>query len=212
MGLTIGLDMNLTSLATAHRKGQENRWPTAFVAGDAVRLPIRDASLDNVVDFGVSEHIYDLVGWMHEILRVLKPGGVWVSVTTNYCGLLTPTFRESAGFESPWHRVLAVPFVVGRYLSGVLGHYTQRIPRVEQAYGQYHGHIPQLKRHLDPEDLNAINPWEMQRLANTVGFDSVSARVTVSNRTFFHRLLSRLANRGPLLFIVPNTVLVARKA
>jgi SAM-dependent methyltransferase len=56
---------------------------TAFLRGDAEKLPLTDASADVVVFSEVIEHLLrpELAVW--EIARVLKPGGVLVMTTNN---------------------------------------------------------------------------------------------------------------------------------
>jgi SAM-dependent methyltransferase len=45
------------------------------VNGDAVRLPFADASFDRIIAAEVLEHIPDDQGAIHELARVLRPGG-----------------------------------------------------------------------------------------------------------------------------------------
>jgi len=45
--------------------------------GDAQGLPYRDGVLDAVFGFGVLHHLPDWRGGVHEIARVLKPGGIY---------------------------------------------------------------------------------------------------------------------------------------
>jgi SAM-dependent methyltransferase len=52
----------------------------AAVQGDALDLPFEDSSFDRVVAAEVLEHIPDDTGAMHELARVLRPGGT-IAVT-----------------------------------------------------------------------------------------------------------------------------------
>jgi ubiquinone/menaquinone biosynthesis C-methylase UbiE len=45
--------------------------------GDSFNLPHRDASMDAVFGFGVLHHLPDWRGGVTEIVRVLKPGGIY---------------------------------------------------------------------------------------------------------------------------------------
>ncbi|MEK9175714.1 MAG: class I SAM-dependent methyltransferase [Patescibacteria group bacterium] len=51
------------------------------VAGDILHLPFEDASFDSVVCLEVLEHVADTQGALREILRVLKPNGVFMVST-----------------------------------------------------------------------------------------------------------------------------------
>lgn len=46
-----------------------------FIQGDAVKLPIEDGVLDNVIMLGGIHHVNDRDGLFSEIKRILKPGG-----------------------------------------------------------------------------------------------------------------------------------------
>jgi hypothetical protein len=94
----------------------------------------------------------------------------------------------------------------------VSGHYTQQIPDVETTYGSYHGFVRGLARHVDPDDFNAINPWEMRRLAVVIGFVKVEAFGFLSRRTILHRAVYHFLRKGLFLLVSPCTLLVARKA
>lgn len=55
------------------------------VFADASRLPIADASVDNVICLEVIEHLFDPGAALSEIDRVLKPGGrAWISIPFMY--------------------------------------------------------------------------------------------------------------------------------
>jgi ubiquinone/menaquinone biosynthesis C-methylase UbiE len=49
----------------------------SLYVGDAQRLPYRDGVLDAVFGFGVLHHLPDWRRGVHEIARVLKPGGIY---------------------------------------------------------------------------------------------------------------------------------------
>jgi ubiquinone/menaquinone biosynthesis C-methylase UbiE len=56
---------------------------STLVRADATRLPLQTASIDQVVSFETIEHVPDAPGLVHEVRRVLKPGGRLVLSTPN---------------------------------------------------------------------------------------------------------------------------------
>jgi SAM-dependent methyltransferase len=76
----VGLDLHIPSLIKG-RDGMDflppgsNTAVTAFVSGDAYRLPFQDRAFDAVVCSEVLEHLIDYEQALAEIARVLKPGG-----------------------------------------------------------------------------------------------------------------------------------------
>ncbi|HPA38140.1 MAG TPA: class I SAM-dependent methyltransferase [Phenylobacterium sp.] len=79
----VGLDMDLPSLAKG-REGlsmlprERDEAVTAFLVGDAYRLPFPDAAFDAVICSEVLEHLHQYGDALAEIRRVLKPGGAFV--------------------------------------------------------------------------------------------------------------------------------------
>ncbi len=59
----------------------------AFVKGDGMRLPFRDASLDLVCSHSVIEHVTSAEDYLRECERVLRPGGVLYLSTAPYLSL-----------------------------------------------------------------------------------------------------------------------------
>ena len=73
----IGVDLSAPSLTRARDAG------VSAVQGDALRLPLADASADVVVAGEVLEHIADVEGVVAEAVRVCRPGGRIVIDTIN---------------------------------------------------------------------------------------------------------------------------------
>jgi SAM-dependent methyltransferase len=55
----------------------------AGAAASGVALPLRDASVDVYVSLETIEHVDDDVGFLREVRRVLRPGGVFICSTPN---------------------------------------------------------------------------------------------------------------------------------
>ena len=73
---TIGLDLCQTGVAFCSRR--HGRPGTAFVNGDAERLPFADASFDVVTNVESSHTYPDIRLFFSEVARVLTPGGVFL--------------------------------------------------------------------------------------------------------------------------------------
>jgi len=77
-GLYHGLDVDPAMIRVAARRlrGPLGR-STAFVLGDAERLPYAEAAFDAVVNFGIIHHLPDWRRGVAELARVLRPGGTF---------------------------------------------------------------------------------------------------------------------------------------
>ncbi len=80
----VGLDLDLPSLAKARAGLAElpadtDNAVTAFLSGDAYRLPFADGSFNVVICSEVLEHLHTYDQALAEILRVLKPDGRFVA-------------------------------------------------------------------------------------------------------------------------------------
>ena len=73
-GRVIGVDVSDTMLGVAARRNADHT-NVEFLSGDAVDLPVSDASVDGALAVQVYEYVHDISGALAEVLRVLKPGG-----------------------------------------------------------------------------------------------------------------------------------------
>ena len=69
----IGIDVSLDMLLKA--KELSPGVHAIFLQGDATRIPLAAATIDNVIMLGGVHHVTDRDGLFAEIYRVLKPGG-----------------------------------------------------------------------------------------------------------------------------------------
>jgi SAM-dependent methyltransferase len=72
----VGLDLFRGMLRIARARCPSARW----IHGDASRIPFRSNTFDYVTNQFSYHHIQDQVGFVHEVFRVLKPGGRFVMV------------------------------------------------------------------------------------------------------------------------------------
>lgn len=72
----VGLDYTPRSVEISRRRFEVYNVPGRFLLGDAENLPFPDASFDVVYSNGVLHHTPDTQAAIHEIHRVLRPGGI----------------------------------------------------------------------------------------------------------------------------------------
>lgn len=93
----VGLDYDAHELRGARERIGAQR--VDLVVGDASRLPFRDGAFDTVICTETLEHLPDDTGAMHEIARLLRPGGTLLgAVPSHFTELLF--WRLSYGY---WH-------------------------------------------------------------------------------------------------------------
>jgi ubiquinone/menaquinone biosynthesis C-methylase UbiE len=74
--LAMDLDLQMIRKGKTYlREGERKK--ISFYVADVMRIPARSASLDAVFGFGVLHHVPDWENALKEIVRVLKPGGVY---------------------------------------------------------------------------------------------------------------------------------------
>ncbi|MDP2895351.1 MAG: class I SAM-dependent methyltransferase [bacterium] len=77
----VGVDVSQRALAEARARHPQLR----FEIINDERLPLSDSSVDLIWSSEVIEHVFDVMGWLAEANRSLKPGGIMV-LTTPYHG------------------------------------------------------------------------------------------------------------------------------
>ena len=98
-----GLDVSSGMLGVAAREadarlGPKDRPRLEFVSGDAAKVPFADASFDLVVSSFVLQLVDDRPAVLAEVVRVLRPGGRFASVTWMATGETEP-FAPDEAFE-----------------------------------------------------------------------------------------------------------------
>jgi ubiquinone/menaquinone biosynthesis C-methylase UbiE len=79
--LALGIDLSDVAVRGATRK--YGRQALHFVRGNALRLPLRSASVDRVFSFETIEHVPDPEQFLSEVKRVLAPNGALIVSTPN---------------------------------------------------------------------------------------------------------------------------------
>ena len=91
------LDNDAATIATARgRYSSKNRLD--FIHGDAAKIAAEDASFDVVVSFETIEHLADVQGFLKEVKRVLKQGGLLLISSPN-----EPEYNQSLPVSNPHH-------------------------------------------------------------------------------------------------------------
>ena len=103
----VGVDVNPTLADIAARRVSDHRLNARVVEADVRSLPFDDRSFDLVIDFGTCYHVSGGVGGslaaMHEVARVLAPGGLFVHETPVAQHFAHPI--RSFGRSLPWRGV-----------------------------------------------------------------------------------------------------------
>jgi ubiquinone/menaquinone biosynthesis C-methylase UbiE len=117
MDRVIGVDVSVGLLGLARSELPDRRF--FFVQGDATRLPLADACVDNVVMLGGIHHVPDRAALFREVWRILRPGGGFY-------------FREPADDFFLWRAIRRVVYRV----SPLLDHNTEAPLRRESTSSQ----------------------------------------------------------------------------
>lgn len=83
----VAMELSPTSIQAATRRRSAS---LSAVAGDALRLPFRNRSLDAVVAFEVIEHLPDVATALEEMVRVVRRPGYIIIGLPNHASLWTP--------------------------------------------------------------------------------------------------------------------------
>lgn len=136
----IGIDCDAGAIEYARSHHAERN--TEFVAADARRTPLADASADAIVSFETIEHVEDPERLLAEFARVLKPGGLLVLSTPNDWGLEHAPFHKVSLDLVQLRELLVVSF------------------EIEQAWGQVAPAASDTARRVDSgtRDLAAAEP------------------------------------------------------
>jgi SAM-dependent methyltransferase len=125
--------------------------PAADLLGDAHAIPFADGSFDCVMSYAVLEHLHQPFVAMHEIARVLKPGGWFVGTVSQ-----GEPFHNSYFHHTPWGLISLVQQTPGLVLHrlwpsadtlgslAVMGRYPRVLRRLLGLVDALNRHLPWL--------------------------------------------------------------------
>jgi ubiquinone/menaquinone biosynthesis C-methylase UbiE/uncharacterized protein YbaR (Trm112 family) len=79
----IGFDISKKMIETGNNRFKKSNYPPYYFVGDATCIPIDTNSVDIIVLYGVLHHMTPLKTAIKEIVRILKPGGLILSLENN---------------------------------------------------------------------------------------------------------------------------------
>jgi ubiquinone/menaquinone biosynthesis C-methylase UbiE len=79
---TTGVDYSVETVKIANEKHKEKK-NLNFISSSVPPLPFEDNSLEIITAFQFIEHIEDRIGFIKDVYRVLKPGGIFLCSTPN---------------------------------------------------------------------------------------------------------------------------------
>jgi arsenite methyltransferase len=148
-GRVVGVDPSESMLAMSHRRElAAGAARPEWVAGDALALPVQDASFDAAVSTQVLEYVDDVPAALAEIARVLRPGGRVLILDTDWDSIVWHS-RDPGRMRrvlEAWNEHLADPFLPRR-LPGLLEAARLRVEDLTV--------IPLLNRGFDPNTYSA---------------------------------------------------------
>jgi arsenite methyltransferase len=111
-GRVVGVDPSESMLALARGRADA----AEFVVGDALELPVPDASFDVVVSTQVLEYVEDVAGALAEARRVLRPGGRLLVLDTDWGSIVwrTADRERLRRVLAAWEDHLADPYLPRR--------------------------------------------------------------------------------------------------
>lgn len=145
------VDLTYPGVSTAKHRFTEESLPGSFSVADACQLPFSSCCFDYVYSFGVLHHVADTQVSLHEVYRVLKPGGEALIMLYN---------RHSL---NEWvHRLVGIPFEDKDELCPVVRrYYPHEIHSLFSNFSRVDLHID----HLFGEGYGRLYRWTPYRLA-----------------------------------------------
>jgi ubiquinone/menaquinone biosynthesis C-methylase UbiE len=187
------LDFSFPAVALAKQNFDRAGIPANYVQGDVFHLPFEDNSFDVICSIGLLEHFTDVESILKEALRVLRPGGLHISLNAVKTPghLLDPVER--------WYSTLAV--VAGRITAGFRHFAWHKLRRAHVIFQP----IP--KNSGVPRFRSDYTPGYFHEVAGRVGFCNVQA-VSVNPFPIFRPAAPRVDR---LITELYSAILAARR-
>lgn len=128
--IVTGVDISPEMLAVAAEKTKDYASQVRFVEGDAATLPFRDNDFDMVFSITAMEFFEEPRACLHEMHRILKPGGHMVVATLNSLSLwalqrrLKTWFKQTIFSHAHFYSIadmrrLISPLIISNWRGGI---------------------------------------------------------------------------------------------
>jgi SAM-dependent methyltransferase len=160
------------------------------------RMPFDDASFDFIFSDQVFEHVLDQPAAWHEIVRVLKPGGVSVHVIPAKWQVIEPHIKVPFG---GLRLLKQYPYYMLWAILGIRNEFQQGLSAREVAARNYH---------YAHTGLNYWSSRQYRRLFNTLPITWSWEEITYMEASYKPRIrqLARLAQRMPVVTTLIRTL------
>ncbi len=92
------LGIDISSEAVAHATARYDKENLRFIAADCTDIHEPDASFDVIISFEMIEHITTQEVFLREVVRLLKPGGMFIISSPN-----RPEYSDRTGYKNEFH-------------------------------------------------------------------------------------------------------------
>lgn len=167
----IGVDYSMPSMRLLSGTAAAFGVQIAPIGGDAFRLPIRTDAVEMVMSGGLLEHFEMPRALLHEMIRILKPGGLF------YAGVVP---RRTFSIHRPLHRWRAPDVYRSAFSARAYAAWLAELG-CEHVTAIHVGVYPPLMQHLPPAPRRAVERV-CRRLDGTVVADAVGYGMLIKAR------------------------------
>lgn len=95
---TFVVGVDVSGDAVTHATSRYPAGNLRYVAASCIQIPEPDASFDVIVSFETIEHIMEHEAFLHEVNRLLAPGGLFIISSPN-----RPEYSDRTGYKNEFH-------------------------------------------------------------------------------------------------------------